>query len=605
MSAAAFKSREEQRRARELEEARKAGTVPAERDEEGNEINPHIPQFMAQAPWYLNQEAPGLKHQRNLKEQKPVARVTDFVPRGHKAGPAASVYRKGACTNCGAMTHKARDCVERPRKKGAKFTGKDIKSDELIVEMAFDYAGKRDHWSQYDASNHIELLKSHERETELRLQAEQQQKMAQLAAKEQKEQDKQRRKREKKEKKDKEREKKGKAKDPSTGDGDGANEEANDDGSGTGGSDTDTDTDTEGEGLSDEAKQDEAEQLNLGAAVGNARAGAGSGAAKMSVRNLRIREDTAKYLLNLDVNSAYYDPKTRSMRENPLPGTVPGQDMYVGDNFVRASGDAAKLAALQLYEFEAYDKGQNLHLNADPTTIEMMNRIYREKKESLKTNKANTILEKYGGKEHMEAPPKELLFAQTEDYVEYDRSGSLVGGKEKAIAKSKYQEDVLTHNHTSIWGSFFDLATFRWGYADDHSTMRNSYSTGAAGKAARRAASDALARPADTSTTDTDTADAAADKPSLACASGAALSQRALYGVGADLGAETPLDEAKVRAEMAAQKAREKAIASNVDERKRKYNSMDADETTAEKMEAYYRNKARGDDPMANFQGGV
>jgi len=24
------------------------------------------------------------------------------------------------------MTHKAKDCVERPRKKGAKYTGKDI-----------------------------------------------------------------------------------------------------------------------------------------------------------------------------------------------------------------------------------------------------------------------------------------------------------------------------------------------------------------------------------------------------------------------------------------------------------------------------------------------
>jgi hypothetical protein len=35
-----------------------------------------------------------------------------------------------------------------------------------------------------------------------------------------------------------------------------------------------------------------------------------------------IREDTAKYLLNLDVKSAYYDPKTRSMRENPLAGTA-------------------------------------------------------------------------------------------------------------------------------------------------------------------------------------------------------------------------------------------------------------------------------------------
>ena len=46
---------------------------PAERDAEGNEVNPHIPQFMSQAPWYLNSDAPGLKHQRNLKEQEEVA----------------------------------------------------------------------------------------------------------------------------------------------------------------------------------------------------------------------------------------------------------------------------------------------------------------------------------------------------------------------------------------------------------------------------------------------------------------------------------------------------------------------------------------------------
>ena len=42
---------------------------------------------------------------------------------------------------------------------------------------------------------------------------------------------------------------------------------------------------------------------------------------RISVRNLRIREDTAKYLRNLDPNSAYYDPKTRSMRDNPYKNT--------------------------------------------------------------------------------------------------------------------------------------------------------------------------------------------------------------------------------------------------------------------------------------------
>jgi pre-mRNA-processing factor SLU7 len=43
---------------------------------------------------------------------------------------------------------------------------------------------------------------------------------------------------------------------------------------------------------------------------------------RTTMRNLRIREDTAKYLKNLDPNSAFYDPKSRSMKENPTPNKV-------------------------------------------------------------------------------------------------------------------------------------------------------------------------------------------------------------------------------------------------------------------------------------------
>jgi pre-mRNA-processing factor SLU7 len=49
----------------------------------------------------------------------------------------------------------------------------------------------------------------------------------------------------------------------------------------------------------------------------------------LTFRNLRIREDTAKYLLNLDVNSSHYDPKTRSMREDPLPEADPNEKFYL------------------------------------------------------------------------------------------------------------------------------------------------------------------------------------------------------------------------------------------------------------------------------------
>jgi pre-mRNA-processing factor SLU7 len=447
--------------------------------------------------------------------------------------------------------------VERPRKKGAKYTGKDIKPDEVSVELAYDYAGKRDHWQQFDPSAHMAMIRAHEREAETRRKAAQQRKMGELAAKEQ-----QRERRQKK--------KEGGQK----GDGDGS------------GTDTDTDTDGSDGKASDEERVAETEQLSIGQDVK-----APAGRAKSSVRNLRIREDTAKYLLNLDVSSAYYDPKTRAMRENPLPGGGE-EDGFAGDNFQRASGDAAKLAALQMYEMEAFDKGQNMQMNADPTTVEMMNRIYREKKEKLKDTRSNKILDKYGGQQHMEAPPKELLFAQTESYVEYDRSGGVVQGQEKVVARSKYEEDVLTHNHVEIWGSFFDRATFRWGYADDHSTLRNSYSTGAAGRRAREMAAAALKAPAPTRV-------AGQATPALADKSNASLEQRALYGTGEGLG-DAPLDAEKLKAAMAAEAKRKGAgAAGGGDDRKRKYNSMQAEEVTAESMEAYYRSKSRGDDPMA------
>ena len=85
--------------------------------------------------------------------------------------------------------------------------------------------------------------------------------------------------------------------------------------------------------------------------------GVGGAQMKVTARNLRIREDTAKYLRNLDPNSAYYDPKSRSMRDNPNPEIPAESSEFAGDNFARISGDAVQLADTQLFAWEAAEKG--------------------------------------------------------------------------------------------------------------------------------------------------------------------------------------------------------------------------------------------------------
>ena len=77
------------------------------------DINPHIPQYIMNAPWYIQSKVPTLKHQRIHDEKKKVfAKLDKWQKKGVKDGPVATKYRKGACENCGAMTHKKKDCLE-------------------------------------------------------------------------------------------------------------------------------------------------------------------------------------------------------------------------------------------------------------------------------------------------------------------------------------------------------------------------------------------------------------------------------------------------------------------------------------------------------------
>lgn len=381
------------------------------------DINPHIPQYISSTPWYFQASGPTLKHQRVPDNKvKTYSSISDSYVRGQQ-GTTATKFRKGACENCGAMTHKKKDCLERPRKVGAKYSGQDIAADELALpHLALDFDGKRDRWNGYDPMMYQSVIEEHSKVEEAkRILKEEKLKQDFLS------------------------------------------------------------TDANSDNSDEDEDEKYADHIDMpGTKVDSKQ--------RITVRNLRIREDTAKYLRNLDPDSAYYDPKTRSMRDNPYKNS--GQNLkdlqYAGDNFVRFTGDTQKVSQAQLFAWEVSDKGVDVHLQADPTKSELIHKELDSKKEDIKETIKESILSKYGGKEYLEAPPKELIFAQTEDYVEYSRTGKIIKGESKPSVKSIYPEDVYTNNHSSVWGSFWKGG--KWGYKCCHSFIRNSYCTGLLGQ---------------------------------------------------------------------------------------------------------------------------
>lgn len=223
---------------------------------------------------------PSLNHQRRTDDTRAPTNLDDWYDRGIKAGPAAKKFRKGACENCGAMTHKKQDCLERPRKKGAKFTNKNIQADDVTQSVSSGYDAKRDRWNGYDPAEHkriydeyaaIEAARQKMREEEIDNQTTTDLAAVRKVAK--------------------------------------AGKAENKDG----------DADF---GSSDEEDADEDKYADSADAVGQKL----DAKTRITVRNLRIREDTAKYLINLDPESAYYDPKTRSMRDAPLKD-IPAEEV--------------------------------------------------------------------------------------------------------------------------------------------------------------------------------------------------------------------------------------------------------------------------------------
>ncbi|CZS98184.1 probable step II splicing factor [Rhynchosporium agropyri] len=363
------------------------------------EANEYIPSFISKKPFYIGEEDDQNDYLEHQRLQKAQAEQSKWYDRGKKLGPAATKFRKGACENCGAMTHKTKECLSRPRAKGAKWTGQDIQADEIIQDVKMGWDAKRDRWNGYDSKEYKTVTDEYAELEEMKL--------AQA-------------------KKDEE--------------------------------------DEEGE---DGAKY--AEESDMGRQQ------------KTSTKQLRIREDTAKYLLNLDLDSAKYDPKTRSMVDSGATADTAAA-LVAEEGFMRASGDAAEFEKAQKYAWESQEKAGDtkIHLQANPTSGEYNRRKEKEAAESKRQAHKKMLLEKYGGEVNSNASKlRDAAVVESERYLEYDESGAIKGAP-KASSKSKYREDVLINNHTSVWGSWW--SSFRWGYSCCHSVIKNSFCTGDEGK---------------------------------------------------------------------------------------------------------------------------
>jgi pre-mRNA-processing factor SLU7 len=108
--------------------------------------------------------------------------------------------------------------------------------------------------------------------------------------------------------------------------------------------------------------------------------------------------------------------------------------------FQRASGDAVEFEKLQKFAWQSERGGGDAHLQANPTESEIRHKSLVEEAGKKRNAVRSSVLDKYGGVEHLAAPPKELL-KSTEQFVEYTKTGDVIKGVEAPSTKSRYPED--------------------------------------------------------------------------------------------------------------------------------------------------------------------
>ena len=371
----------DRRKQRELAEARQSGNAAPEIDvKTGAIINPHNPEFLTRRPWYLGggedvEGGPSLDHQSDQRALQDRVGLTlgasDFLVQKQRQHEKQLRQQGFRALKPGMYL----EGLKRNRKPYliAKVIRIDYKREIMDVEYEDGTKEKKIKWKATTSSGDpkLRLTKSGARtaletggETEREgiiigketydskrdayhgMQVEDQQRLVHQQFLRREELRKQRRARQL------ERKEKGELQDEKESLDKNNNKHKGSDSD----SDSDSDYDSDAGSDSDEEFVQKDEDAKIHTSRMARQGGVGGAQMKVTARNLRIREDTAKYLRNLDLDSAYYDPKSRSMRDNPYQDANPSEVPFAGDNFTRVSGDAFGLAETQVFAWDAADK---------------------------------------------------------------------------------------------------------------------------------------------------------------------------------------------------------------------------------------------------------
>ena len=360
-------------------------------------MNPHNPEFLTKVPWYSDNKG-STNFPSNAQSKRDKEKPTSS--RGGK--------QPNQCRNCGSVSHPTRDCLNKPLRKVAKPTSShkikasgirttDVSrynnnNDDSIDDISnHDYSSKRDGWKGYEAEDYIEQIRKFDR-----IQNDSQRNCH-----------------------DKNRLDKSKTLDQMD------NLIAGD----------------------DEQWDFQGRKARQGGVGGNQMA--------MTARNLRIREDVPKYLSNLDLNGAYFDPKARSMR-------MEESDNIMNGDILRIDTSSELIAAIA----------------NNPSQVELVNKDVSLKKSANSILKWNEMKNKYEDHEDLKkngniydssGSVKNMNFLTGEDEVT-----KVSNNHAHFIVPSKFIEDVFETNHSSVFGSYFCRQTHKWGYSCCGSKKRYS-----------------------------------------------------------------------------------------------------------------------------------